>query len=160
MGHLQIIEDGEPCNCGNYGCLETVASSRAIVRKAQLLAEYNPDLILNTYVSSPEEITTNEVLRAYEAGNLEIAKIIKQAGRYIGIIVANSIGILNIPQIVIAGSLARFGDILLQVIQEEMEQRALRNIVEETELRLSNLGQDIVMQGAASIILHHELGVI
>ncbi|MFK7802570.1 MAG: ROK family protein [Anaerolineae bacterium] len=160
IGHLQIVDDGEPCSCGHYGCLETVASSRAIVRKARMLAENRSDFVLHAYVDSLNDITTDHVLQAFNAGNVEITKIIEQAGRHIGTIVANLVGILNIPQIVIAGSLSRFGDTLLNAIQGEMEQRALRNMVAETELKLSNLGQDIVMQGAASIILHHELGVI
>ncbi|MFT5193651.1 MAG: N-acetylglucosamine repressor [Cellvibrionaceae bacterium] len=160
IGHLQIVDDGEPCICGHFGCLETVASSRAIVRKARMLAENDPGVILHSYVESLGDITTDDVLAAFNTGDPGITKIIEQAGRHIGIIVANLVGILNIPEIVIAGSLARFGPTLLNAIRGEMESRALSNMVAETELKLSNLGQAIVMQGAASIILHHELGVI
>ena len=46
------------------------------------------------------------------------------------------------------------------LVEDFAESRALSNLFEHTELKLSNLGQEIVMQGAASIILHHELGVI
>ena len=159
IGHLQIVDDGEPCSCGHYGCLETVASSRAIVRKARMLAENRSDFILHSYIDSLSDITTEDVLRAFNEGDPEIIKIVEQAGRHIGAIVANMVAIFNIPQIVIAGSLARFGARFLEEIQGEMEKRALKNMVDETELRLSNLGQGIVIQGAASIILHHELGV-
>ena len=153
IGHLQIVEDGELCQCGNRGCLETVASSLAIVRQVSQLQQQG-------LPNQPNELTTEDVLAAFERGNKEIEAIIVRAGKYIGIAVASLVGILNISDIVIAGSLSRFGSTLLNAIQDEMEKRVLGNLVAQTNLKLSNLGQDIVMKGAASVILHHELGVI
>ena len=37
MGHMMILENGPYCNCGSRGCLEAIASSRAITRKLQRL---------------------------------------------------------------------------------------------------------------------------
>ena len=35
LGHMVIDWNGEPCNCGNVGCLESIASGTAIARRAQ-----------------------------------------------------------------------------------------------------------------------------
>ena len=47
IGHLVVVEDGEVCACGNRGCLETTASTRAIVKQAQEIARNDPDSRLN-----------------------------------------------------------------------------------------------------------------
>ncbi|MEM8862922.1 MAG: ROK family transcriptional regulator [Chloroflexota bacterium] len=152
VGHLKVVEDGELCRCGNYGCLETVATSTAILSKAK-------NLNLFAQKMDENELTTEDVLLAFEAGQEEVVQIVAEAGAYIGRAVASFVSILNISQIVISGSMARFGPLYLESIQHSMQDRALSNLVDYTDLKLSNLGQDIVTKGAASIILHQELGV-
>ncbi|MFN2253722.1 MAG: sugar kinase, partial [Candidatus Promineifilaceae bacterium] len=63
-------------------------------------------------------------------------------------------------QIVIAGSMARFGNPLLVGINEALRPRAMDEMVSQTHVGLSDLGQDIVMLGAASLVLSSELGVV
>jgi len=160
IGHVTMVENGEPCLCGHSGCLETVASSRAIVRQAQAIAAANPNSLLYRFAASPEAITTDVALQAFESGDEEIRAVISQVGRYLGIAVANLVGVLNIRQIIIAGSVARFGETLLDPICREMKQRSMALLSAETQVGLSSLGQDIVIQGAAALLLSHELGLV
>ncbi len=53
--------------------------------------------------------------------------------------------------------MARFGQILPDTIQCEMQARAMSLLTEDTKVTLSDLGQDIVMLGAASHLLTSEL---
>jgi len=64
---------------------------------------------------------------------------------------------LNIQHIFIAGSMARFGAILPDTIRSEMRARAMSLLADDTEVALSELGQEIVMLGAASHLLTNEL---
>ncbi len=160
IGHLQVVEGGEPCVCGHFGCLETVASSRALIRWARSVATVNPTSQLNQFVGAPEEITTETLLLAFQAGDPDLNRAIVRAGRYLGTAVANLVTAFNIPLVYIAGSLSRFGDTLLDPIREEMHQRAYVRLAETTQIEISRLGQDIVMLGAASLLLMNELGVV
>lgn len=160
IGHVRVVEGGEPCLCGNFGCLETVAGSRAIVRQAQAIAQANPGSLLHRYAASPEAITTDTILQAVEAGDETLRQIIGQVGRYLGLAVANLIGAFNIQHIVIAGSLARFGETLLDPIRQEMQERASALITAENQVTMSSLGQDIVILGAAALLLSQELEVV
>ncbi len=155
IGHLKIVEDSTLCQCGHYGCLEAVASSTALVKQTKALG-----MISENPFNSEEQITTEDVITAFHEGQEGIVEIVENAGRYIGRAIASFVSILNIPNIVIAGSLSRLGPQFLNSIRIELEMRALENLVVKTDLSLSSLGQEIVMQGAASIILHQELGVI
>src|SRR5512142_1120578 len=54
IGHMVVKDDGPLCRCGNHGCLETVASARAAVRRATSLADQYPSSLL---AEDPENIT-------------------------------------------------------------------------------------------------------
>ncbi|MCL7454789.1 MAG: ROK family transcriptional regulator [Anaerolineae bacterium] len=160
IGHVVVMEGGVHCRCGRFGCLETVASSSAIIGHARAIAQNNPNSSLHQYISSAADIDTNIVLQALEAGEEELHQVIQVVGRHLGMAVANLVGVLNIHQIMIAGSVTCFGQPLLSSIRQEMQQRALSALTAETQVDFSNLGLDIVNLGAASLVLSHELGLV
>ncbi len=160
IGHVTVIKNGEPCLCGHFGCLETVVSSRAIVKQAQLIAQNNPNSALRQFIDAPEAINTDVVLQEFEAGDEALQAVIAEVGRYLGLVVANMVGVLNIQRIVIAGSLARFGQPLLEPVRQEMKQRSLAALANETHIEIANLGVDIVIMGAAALLLTYELGLV
>jgi predicted NBD/HSP70 family sugar kinase len=156
IGHVRVVEGGERCLCGHFGCLETVASSQALVRQAK----GDPSLNLRQVVTSPQTLTTDTVLAAFQNGDESIRQIILGVGHYLGIAVANLVGALNIQHIIIGGSLARFGETLLEAIRAEMRERVLPLIAAETRVELSSLGQNLVIIGAAALLLSRELEVV
>lgn len=159
FGHVAYVENGERCRCGHYGCLETVASSQAIVRSARAIAKNDLHSTLYRHVASPEEINMDIVFQAFEAGDEAIRTLITEVGRYLGFAAANLVGILNVNRIVIAGSAARFGQALLEPIKQEIKRRSLPGLADETTVEITTLGPDIVMLGAAALLLNHELGL-
>ncbi len=160
IGHVVVVEDGERCRCGHFGCLETVSSSRAIVRRARAIAEKDPLSILHQFVSAPDEISTDVVLQAFEAGGEALRPVIAEAGRYLGIAAANLVSALNVQRIVLAGSLSRFDQPLLEPVIQEMKRRSLSALASETHIEISSLGRDIVILGAAALLLARELELI
>jgi predicted NBD/HSP70 family sugar kinase len=154
------VDNGQICRCGHAGCLETVASSRAIVERAKAAAGSNPDSFLHRYLQTPEAITTEVVLEAFKAGDETIQQIIAEAGYYLGIATANLVGALNIQRILIGGSVARFGRALIEPIRREMRQQALAALADETMVEETSLGEDIVILGAAALLLSRELGLV
>jgi len=160
IGHVRVVEQGALCSCGHYGCLETVTSSRFIVERARAIAQENSHSLLHQFAPTPEAITTDVVIQAFEAGDEEVRQIIAEVGHYLGVAVANLVGTLNIQSILIGGRVARFGEPLLEPIRQEMNQRAMSMLADETQVSLSRLGQEIVILGAAALILTHELSLI
>ncbi|NIO20560.1 MAG: ROK family protein [Candidatus Aenigmarchaeota archaeon] len=159
LGHVAIVDDGELCRCGHYGCLETVTSSQAIVGRAQATAKNNPHSALHRFIKKTEEINTEVVSKALMDGDKELHQIVDEAGRYLGMAVANLVGILNVQCIVIAGSAASFGQTLLDPIKREVKRRSLAALADETNIEITSLGPDIVILGAAALLLTHELGL-
>jgi N-acetylglucosamine repressor len=159
IGHVAVVENGSLCRCGNSGCLETVASARAIVNQARSLAAADPNSRLHQFAASPEEITIETICRAMEAGDEQVQQMVRQTGRYLGIAAANVVGLLSARRIVIAGSVACLGQTLLDAIRQEMVKRSLAVLANETEIGLSSMDSEIVILGASALVLNRELGL-
>jgi predicted NBD/HSP70 family sugar kinase len=159
IGHVAVTDNGRVCHCGNSGCLETVASVRAILQQAQGIARQEPKSLLNQFAASPREITLEVVCQALQAGDLAVARQVQKAGRGLGIAVANLIGVLSIRRVLIAGSVTCLGPALLDVIQDEMVHRSLAAVARQTEVGMSSMGADIVILGASALVLTQELSL-
>ncbi|MGC8877709.1 MAG: ROK family transcriptional regulator [Anaerolineae bacterium] len=160
IGHMVVVENGERCMCGNFGCLETVASSRAIVRRAQEIARDSPASLLHAFAPSPTKLDIRAVLRAYEAGEPALQPVVAEVGHYLGLAIANLVSVLSVPYVLIAGSVSNFGQPLLDAITKEVYARSLARTVSQTVIETASLGAEIVLLGAAGLLLRHEMGVV
>ena len=125
---------------GQLLTLENVASTVAILRRAQEL---------NAAATEWQDIFTSPALPT----------LVDEIGRYLGIAVANLITTLNIHHIAIAGRLHQFGTPLLTKIAETARRYTLTTLVDDTEVRFSELGEEIVLLGCSALILKNELGI-
>lgn len=160
IGHVRVVEGGEVCTCGNFGCLETVAGQDAIVRWAQTSYRSGPASILHQLVANADEIDLDLAIRASQAGDLQLNRMIAQAGHFLSVAVANLVSVLNVPLVILAGSLTAFGSALLDPLKAELAQRMLPELAQRTQVRVSSQGEEIVMRGAAALVLAEELGVV
>jgi N-acetylglucosamine repressor len=162
IGHIVVVEGGQRCSCGNYGCLETVASSRAIVKQAQHIAHQNPNSRLHQLVTQPEMITIHTVIAAFQAGDQQIEALIADVGLHLGRMIATLTAVVGIPRVLLCGSVTGFGQPLLEMIHHEVEQRTLIGRLNEPQIDLVSLTtdlSDLVMMGAAATLLANELGL-
>lgn len=141
IGHVVVAENGRRCSCGNVGCLETVASVKSILQASGCTS-------------------WEACCQALAEGDTAVTQLIQQAGAYLGIAVANIIGVLNVRHIVIAGRIIQTGNPFLQAVIQEAQKRVLPSIFAETEVRFSSIDKDIVLLGASALVLSQELGVI
>lgn len=89
IGHTISNPEGQRCECGKTGCLQTYASESWLIKKAQRIWQYNPHSALRQIVSSPDAITQETVLDAYRLGDALVVQEIREALRYLGITAAN-----------------------------------------------------------------------
>jgi N-acetylglucosamine repressor len=159
IGHVVVAENGQRCMCGNAGCLETVADSRAIVRQAQLLAQKEPESLLPQLCAEPAGIDFDMVVRAFQSGDPAVRQLIREVGQYLGIAIANLVGVLNIERIVLTGPVAEFGAPLQETITHEIRRRSLPMVARSTEIALVRDNSDMILIGLSALLLHSELGL-
>jgi predicted NBD/HSP70 family sugar kinase len=140
IGHTLIAERGPVCRCGNRGCLETLASTRAI---AALLSS-----------SRSEEISTRRLLDLCASGDAAAQRLVGDAGRAIGIAVANLCNLLNPECIVVGGDLSATGEVLLGPLREEARRNAIPSAAEEVEIVAGVLGERAELLGALALVMH------
>jgi predicted NBD/HSP70 family sugar kinase len=159
IGHLTVVEGGRQCSCGNYVCLETVASPGAILQRMRELAQYEWISFAAGRQLDPERIDWDFVRDAFRSGDETVTELVKEAGRYLGISIANLVSILNIHRIVISGSYNEFGEDFLEAIHHEVNRRSLPTMAVETKIVYSTLDPDNVILGTSALVLSKEAGL-
>ena len=148
IGHVVVVhENGLPCRCGNSGCLETVASARAVVQQAQCLAGNS---FVVTAGKDPHAVTLETLEKAVANGDEAALQIIVQAGKYLGLAVASLVGMLNIHNVVLMGEMTRFGDPWLDAIRETVAKTALSRLAQDATIHIGSLRENGVILGAAA----------
>jgi glucokinase-like ROK family protein len=154
IGHTTIIPTGgDPCRCGNTGCLETLVSEPAIVRRAELLAAADEGGILATHLREGQGRPFERVLAAARAGDPATGAMLKEQACYMGIALANLVNVLNPNLIVLGGICAQGADLLLPAIEETMRQRAFAGLGERVSLETASFGPQAGIVGAATLAL-------
>lgn len=160
IGHVVVVNNGVQCACGNYGCLETIASSRGIIRRVKALLDSNPRSSTNKFIAGSDQIDMDTVFNLLEAGNEDVRRVILETGQALGVVAANLVGVLGSCRILLRGEVAHFGQLLIESMREEMDRRTLPSLSRVSDVGQANVGSDIIIQGASALILHHELGVL
>ncbi len=140
IGHTTLDETGDLCRCGSRGCLETFAAGAAIAR---LIGR-----------SRGQELDLDSVLTMAAEGDPACQRALRDAGRHIGVALANLCNLVNPERIVVGGSMGHAGDLLLDPLRETVGQRAIPSAAEDVEVVLGELGERAELLGALALVLH------
>jgi glucokinase len=150
VGHITIDTEGVECQCGNTGCLETVASAPNIVRRAHERL-YRDSTSSLSKLAINKDFTADDVAHEAKNGDDFSLMMIERTGKFIGTGVASVINLLNIERIVLGGGVMDAGDLILNPIIQEAKRRAFQPCFEATQIVASALGTDAVAIGAAML---------
>jgi glucokinase len=136
LGHLTITPTGNPCGCGNNGCLEKASSATAIAAMGRLLR-------LGMDVSSLE------VYNLAAAGNERALSIFRFMGEALGIALANLVNIFNFPLYLLSGGPLPAWDLFAPAMFAEVERRSFTYRTVPTRIEKAKLGNEAGLYGAA-----------
>ena len=115
VGHMNVNPDGPLCGCGNYGCLESVASGTALTRMGRSAALHDPDGMIATLArEAGGDITGQHVTIAAMAGDRTAQSLFQRLGRALGIGIAGITAIFELETVLIGGGLVDAGELLLE----------------------------------------------
>jgi N-acetylglucosamine repressor len=150
IGHVVVQEGGLPCRCGRRGCLETVASARAVVQRARSLAAEDPG---STLSRNPNAIDLDSLLEAFNSGDALASHVVLDAARYLGSSIAGLVGTLNIRKFVLTGDMTRFGSSWLDAVRESLASGTLASLARETEVEIGLSDVEGCILGASALLL-------
>ncbi len=118
IGHVVVHPDGELCECGKRGCLQTYGSEAWIIKKSQILFDNSEITYLKQLVTDKNKLTIETILKAYNLGDEGIIKILHSAIRYLSITINNLSMMIDCNKIIIHGEL--FNEPLLRNLLNEL----------------------------------------
>lgn len=137
IGHIQIDPLGEQCQCGNFGCLETVAANPAIIQRVK-------KLIAQGYESSLaklDHITIQDVCNHALEGDELAQQSLVRVGNQLGKAIAITINLFNPQKIVIAGDITAAKDIVFPAIQRNVENQSLKTFHNQLPIVAAQIGR-------------------
>ena len=144
LGHVRVPRgDDVLCRCGNYGCLEALASGPALA--AELTRQGVP------------AAKGSDVLRLVAGGNVQAVQALRQAGRDVGDVLATVVNLLNPSVIVIGGSLGQAGEHLMAGVREVVYRRSLPLATSHLRIALSVAGDQAAILGASQLVTQYVL---
>lgn len=121
FGHMQVVPDGQPCECGGRGCWEQYASGHALVRYARAQIGLEPSVLTEMCGGDPDRLTGPMVTDAAEDGDLVARQAFSSVGHWLGVGLANLVAALDPHRIVVGGGVSAAGDRLLEPARAAME---------------------------------------
>jgi len=155
FGHMTMDPDGERCNCGNRGCWETQASQSALFRYIdQAIRQNKASILIDKTNNDLTQLTVPLVVEAAQQDDAVALEALTRVGHHLGIGLASLVNALNPEMIVFGGILSLAGSFLLPVIDQELEQRALRWNESAAKVVLSQHGMNSCVMGGTATVYH------
>jgi len=136
FGHITVVPNGNPCGCGNRGCVEKHASATAITAMARLLG-------------LGDAMSSKEVYELALAGNEKARTIFESVGEILGITLALLINSFNFPLYLVAGGVIAAWDLFAPTMVAETRRRSFAFRTTDTRIERAQLGNQAGLYGAA-----------
>lgn len=148
LGHMIIdLNSAAPCPWCERGCLESLASGTALARQGEQLAASGKAPALARLRESEGAVTSEMMSRAMQEGDEACRDAFWQAGRHMGIGLANYVNIFNPDAMVVGGGVSRSGPEFLEAARETMYAHAIRALSRDVRLERAGLGERSGLMG-------------
>lgn len=143
IGHIRVGDTEDPCRCGNSGCLEAVAGGAAIARKLSELGL--------------RATSGSDVVRLVKSGNRDAVRMVREAGRAVGEVLAGLVNFFNPDTVVVGGAMAAVHDQLLAGVREAVYRRSHPLATHVLRIEPSRTGENAAAIGAGILAVEHAL---
>ncbi len=136
LGHMTVVPGGNPCACGNNGCLEKHASATAVSTMARMMG-------------LGEHLTAKEVYELAIAGEQKARVVFDRMGAALGLALANLVNVFNFPLYLLSGGVLPAWDLFAPAMFAELKHRSVVFRTTDTRVDRATLGNEAGLYGAA-----------
>jgi len=148
LGHICAYPDGFLCGCGHHGCLEAHASGSALESEAYRIVHQGIATSLLQSFTEKGVIRVEDIASAALQGDDVSKELINKAAKTIGIVLSSLVNIFNPDCIVLGGGVSNVGPMLIDVIKQEIANRAMYPMCQQVKVVGWKLGDDAGLYGA------------
>ncbi len=158
IGHTVVDVNGPRCSCGNYGCLEAVASESALVNLAvQEISQGKPSLILSLAGGDTAAIRPEHIYQAAREQDTMAVDKLQQIAYYLGIGAANIINFFNPELVIIGGGIVKGQAFIEEHMMKIIRERALESCYSSTRVEFSAEGREASLKGIVDLVVEELL---
>ena len=139
LGHITVIPSGNPCGCGNRGCLEKHASATAVIAMAHMLH-------LGENLTAKD---VNEIAKQQDEPGEKARAIWASMGEALGIALATLVNTFNFPLYLLSGGPLPAWEFFAPRMMEVVKQRSYTFRATDTKIEKATLGGEAGLYGAA-----------
>jgi predicted NBD/HSP70 family sugar kinase len=144
IGHIRVTgSEAVVCRCGNVGCLEAIAGGQALAQRLATTGEATS--------------RSRDVVRLVRDGHAGAIRMVRDAGRTLGEVLAGTVNFFNPEVIVIGGDVAEAREHLLAGVREGIFSRSLPLATRDLDIVPCRLGDRAGVIGAATMAIEHVL---
>lgn len=155
IGHVTIDRHGARCNCGNYGCLETVSSATGLIRMAREgLREGKEGLLAQRITSDPDALSARLIADLARQGDPWALELFAELGKALGVAIASVMNLLCLEAIIIGGGVSGAWDFFIGPLRTEYARRVMPGTRPEVSVLPWALKDAAGIIGAAAAIFH------
>ena len=160
FGHFCFFDNEILCHCGKKGCIETEASGSALHRK--LLERYREgsSTILAEKIEKKEKIKMADMIEAIQKEDVLCIEILEEMGEKLGRGIAGLMNIFNPELVVLGGTLSLTSEYISLPIKSAIRKYSLNLVSQDTEIKVSRLGERAGALGACLLSRSKMLGMI
>ncbi|MEG2480726.1 MAG: ROK family protein, partial [Clostridia bacterium] len=152
IGHIPMDIGGEPCSCGNYGCLERYCSATAVIRMGKQMVLQHPDSMMYDLCGGDvSKLTAKMVFDAAKENDDVAMKVFNHYVDYLCKAIYTIITFLDPEMIVLGGGLSKAGGFLVNAVRERIPRYLLFKTLPYSRIEIARLGADAGMIGAAML---------
>lgn len=154
FGHIPMVENGPPCSCGSFGCLEALVGLSALeARCRRAIQEGSNSRALELANGNTGNITGWTVLQAANLGDKTCVAIVGELVKYLGLGLSTLVNLFNPSVVVLDHRLGLAGESFLEQVAREVKKQALGPSTAHLEFRYATLGADACLLGTALNVL-------
>jgi glucokinase-like ROK family protein len=154
FGHIQMDTDGELCYCGKIGCLETIASGTALVKRAQKkIIEGKNTIISKLANNKPGEINQRTIIEAAHLGDQFAIELLEEAGEVLAKGISILIHLFNPEAIIIGGQMAEAENLIKDPIYQKLSKYTMLRLKQDTQILVSELKKRARLMGTLPVVM-------
>jgi len=152
-GHMTVDPHGELCNCGNYGCWETLVSQNSLYKKiVNAVQSGKVSTLTNKVQGQWEYLSVEMIVEAARNGDQVAIQALEEIGHSLGVGIASLLNALNPEIVVLGGILSIASEFLFPVVNEEIQKRALQWNRESVKVVPAAHGSDAAVKGGTATV--------
>ena len=160
FGHIPLFDNEILCHCGKKGCLETEASGWALTRMFKEKIKEGSTSILTTTKKNIDDIEMDDIIFAANNDDVLAIELIGKIGSNIGRGIALLINIFNPELVILGGSLAATEEFIRLPIKSAINKYSLNLVNNDTQLKMSKLGEQAGIIGACLLVRNKVLSLV